>query len=69
MEMRCVHLGGFRERLKAEAKPWYTGANIPGKPRVFMPYVGGVGVFRARCEAIAGAGYAGFETAEVPERA
>ena len=27
------------------ANSWYMGANIPGKPRVFMPYVGGVGVY------------------------
>ena len=28
------------------ANSWYMGANIPGKPRIFMPYVGGVGVYR-----------------------
>ena len=36
------------------------GTNIPGKPRVFMPYVGGVGTYRAKCTEIAGAGYTGF---------
>ena len=36
------------------------GANIPGKPRVFMPYVGGVGPYRTKC-AVAAEGYAGFE--------
>ena len=40
---------------------WYMGANIPGKPRVFMPYAGGLGTYRRRCEAIAAAGYEGFE--------
>lgn len=40
---------------------WYLGANIPGKPRVFMPYVGGVGMYRKECEAIVEDGYKGFE--------
>ncbi len=39
---------------------WYMGANIPGKPRVFMPYVGGIGRYRKRCDAVAAEGYAGF---------
>jgi cyclohexanone monooxygenase len=39
---------------------WYLGANIPGKPRVFMPYVGGVGRYRQECEEIVAAGYKGF---------
>jgi len=42
------------------AKSWYTGANVPGKPRIFMPYIGGVGVYRQKCDEIAGKGYAGF---------
>ena len=42
------------------ANSWYMGANIPGKPRVFMPYVGGVGTYRQRCDEIAAAGYEGF---------
>ncbi len=36
------------------------GANIPGKPRVFMPYTGGVGAYRERAEQIAADGYRGF---------
>ena len=43
------------------AKSWYTGANIPGKPRIFMPYVGGVGAYRATCDEIAARGYDGFD--------
>ena len=39
---------------------WYVGANIPGKPRVFMPYVGGVGRYRQKCTEIAANGYEGF---------
>jgi cyclohexanone monooxygenase len=39
---------------------WYMGANIPGKPRVFMPYIGGVGRFREVCDEVAAKGYQGF---------
>jgi cyclohexanone monooxygenase len=46
--------------LYPEAASWYMGANIPGKPRVFLPYVGGVGPFRRQCDEIAAAGYRGF---------
>jgi cation diffusion facilitator CzcD-associated flavoprotein CzcO len=42
------------------ANSWYMGANIPGKPRIFMPYVGGVGAYRQKCDAVAAQGYAGF---------
>ena len=43
-----------------DGKSWYTGANIPGKPRTFMAYIGGVPGYRAICEAIARDGYPGF---------
>ena len=46
--------------LLPRAASWYLGANVPGKPRVFMPYVGGVGAYRERCTEIAAAGYPGF---------
>jgi cyclohexanone monooxygenase len=39
---------------------WYLGANIPGKPRIFMPYVGGFPRYRERCELEAASGYPGF---------
>lgn len=42
------------------ADSWYVGANIPGKPRVFTPYLGGCGPYRAKCDAVAAAGYEGF---------
>ncbi|MCW2528769.1 MAG: cyclohexanone monooxygenase [Pseudonocardiales bacterium] len=42
---------------------WYLGANVPGKPRVFMPYAGGVGAYRELCQQIADAGYKGFALA------
>ena len=40
---------------------WYWGANVEGKPRAFMPYLGGVGAYRDECREIANAGYTGFE--------
>ncbi len=39
---------------------WYMGANIPGKPRVFLPYIGGFGTYRKLCAEIAEKGYEGF---------
>ena len=42
------------------ANSCYIGANIPGKPRVFMPYVGGVGSYRKICSEVAAKGYEGF---------
>jgi len=42
------------------ANSWYVGANIPGKPRIFMPYVGGVGAYRQKCDDVAAKGYEGF---------
>jgi cation diffusion facilitator CzcD-associated flavoprotein CzcO len=49
--------------LFPQADSWYMGANIPGKPRVFLPYVGGVGTYRQLCTEIAEKGYEGFVTA------
>jgi cation diffusion facilitator CzcD-associated flavoprotein CzcO len=46
--------------LYPRASSWYVGANIPGKPRVFMPYVGGCGTYRRECENAAARGYQGF---------
>ncbi|MBI2736282.1 MAG: NAD(P)/FAD-dependent oxidoreductase [Rhodospirillales bacterium] len=42
------------------ANSWYMGANIPGKPRVFMPYVGGFDRYKRRCDEVATKGYEGF---------
>ncbi len=47
--------------LYTQANSWYLGANIPGKPRVFMPYIGGVGAYRELCTAVAANGYMGFK--------
>jgi cyclohexanone monooxygenase len=49
-----------RATLYPRARSWYMGANVPGKPRVFMPYVGGVGAYRQHCDAVAARGYEGF---------
>jgi cation diffusion facilitator CzcD-associated flavoprotein CzcO len=40
---------------------WYLGANVPGKPRVFMPYAGGMHIYREKCKQVAANGYEGFE--------
>ena len=46
--------------LYMKAASWYLGANVEGKPRVFMPYVGGVPNYRAKCSQVVREGYAGF---------
>ncbi|MGO9945630.1 MAG: flavin-containing monooxygenase [Steroidobacteraceae bacterium] len=48
------------QTLFPQANSWYMGANIPGKPRVFMPYIGGVGPYRQKCDEVAAKGYEGF---------
>lgn len=47
--------------LMPQANSWYLGANIPGKPRVFMPFVGGFGVYGEIIAEVAAAGYKGFD--------
>jgi cation diffusion facilitator CzcD-associated flavoprotein CzcO len=46
--------------LYPKANSWYMGANVPGKVRVFTPYIGGVGPYREKCDEVAAAGYEGF---------
>lgn len=46
--------------LYPQANSWYMGANVPGKPRIFMPYIGGVGPYRQICNDVAAKGYEGF---------
>jgi len=56
-----VHVNEIAEpTMFMQANSWYLGANIPGKPRVFMPYVGGVGTYRKKCNEVADNGYEGF---------
>jgi cation diffusion facilitator CzcD-associated flavoprotein CzcO len=55
------HVGQVVEStLFTKANSWYLGANIPGKQRVFMPYVGGFQRYRERCEEVVANGYEGF---------
>jgi cyclohexanone monooxygenase len=54
-----VNEAGHRT-LYVKAASWYMGANVPGKPRVFMPYIGGVGLYREECDEVAAKGYEGF---------
>jgi cyclohexanone monooxygenase len=53
--------------LYPRASSWYVGANIPGKPRVFMPYVAGCGSYRQECESVVRGGYAGFSLSATQE--
>jgi cyclohexanone monooxygenase len=46
--------------LYPQANSWYMGANIPGKPQIFMPYIGGVAAYRQICNDVAAKGYEGF---------
>lgn len=46
--------------LYLKANSWYLGANVPGKPRVFIPYLGGAGAYRQTCDDVAANGYRGF---------
>ncbi|KCZ89244.1 flavin-containing monooxygenase [Hyphomonas jannaschiana] len=57
------------ETLYLQANSWYLGANVPGKPRVFMPYVGGVGVYREVCDDVAANDYKGFTLSRAPAEA
>ena len=54
--------------LYPQANSWYMGANVPGKPRIFMPYIGGVGPYRQICNEIAAKGYDGFAMAGAARR-
>ncbi|MEZ5375001.1 MAG: alpha/beta hydrolase fold domain-containing protein [Acidimicrobiales bacterium] len=47
--------------LFPQANSWYMGANVPGKPRMFLPYIGGVDTYRQICNDVVDNGYMGFE--------
>jgi len=56
-----AHVRSVADRtLYPRANSWYMGSNVPGKARVFLPYVGGVGGYRKKCDEIARNGYDGF---------
>ncbi|UJR29539.1 hypothetical protein I4U23_010756 [Adineta vaga] len=46
------------------ANSWYLGANVPGKPRIFMPYAGGIVPYRQKCDNVAANNYQGFQLKE-----
>jgi cation diffusion facilitator CzcD-associated flavoprotein CzcO len=46
--------------VMSKTPSWYSGDNVPGKPQVFMPYVGGVGQYRRICEKVSQRDYEGF---------
>ncbi len=46
--------------LHPTADSWYMGANVPGKPRLLLPYIGGVDAYRAACDDVVAQGYLGF---------
>jgi cyclohexanone monooxygenase len=55
------HVNNVASRtLFPTANSWYMGANVPGKPRVFMPYIGGFPRYREICDDVAADGYRGF---------
>ncbi|MEU1674536.1 NAD(P)/FAD-dependent oxidoreductase [Streptomyces roseifaciens] len=57
----CAHVADLASRtLYPDVASWYTGANVPGKPRVFLAYTGGADRYRAECDAAARDGYRGF---------
>ena len=47
---------------------WYLGANIQGKPRVFMPYAAGLDKYRAHCQMVETNGYTGFKLVPDPRK-
>ncbi len=63
----CIHNQEVADTtLFPTADTWYMGANIPGKPRVFMPGLDFVGPYRAKCDMIAERGWEGFAIDGVP---
>lgn len=46
--------------LRYDCTSWYLGSNVPGKKRVFMPFVGGLPAYIRKCEEVVAAGYEGF---------
>ncbi|BBX90365.1 cyclohexanone monooxygenase [Mycolicibacterium boenickei] len=52
--------------LFTRANSWYMGANVPGKPRMFMLFIGGFGVYLDICNEAAAAGYKGFDLLKAP---
>ncbi len=60
-EAWVVHVNDYANlTLYPQANSWYMGANVPGKPRVFLPYIGGVDRYRQACNEVTEGDYLGF---------
>ncbi|MBT7760207.1 MAG: cyclohexanone monooxygenase, partial [Rhodospirillaceae bacterium] len=46
--------------LRSTSSSWYLGANVPGRPRVFMPYIGGFPIYVDKCNEVMTKGFEGF---------
>ncbi|MET0677982.1 MAG: NAD(P)/FAD-dependent oxidoreductase [Bradyrhizobium sp.] len=46
--------------LRSTCSSWYVGTNIAGRPRVFMPYIGGFPVYVQKCNEVMNSAYEGF---------
>jgi cyclohexanone monooxygenase len=46
--------------LRSTCSSWYVGTNIPGRPRVFMPYIGGFPIYVQKCNEVMSGGFEGF---------
>jgi hypothetical protein len=60
----CAHRADAT--LFTRANSWYLGANVPGKPRIFMLFLGGFGAYLDICNEVAAAGYKGFDLLKAP---
>ena len=62
-------IGELNQRAEAtlfpKANSWYMGANVPGKPRVFMLFLGGFAAYLDICDEVASSGYKGFDLIKV----
>jgi len=65
MKQREIRVAELARRAEAslftKANSWYLGANVPGKPRVFMLFLGGFAAYNDICAEVADAGYKGFD--------
>ncbi|GAA0673039.1 hypothetical protein GCM10009535_60600 [Streptomyces thermocarboxydovorans] len=53
--------------LPTSTSSWYMGANVPGKPRKVLVYLGGAPAYRKTCDEVIAAGYTGFTFQSAPE--
>jgi cation diffusion facilitator CzcD-associated flavoprotein CzcO len=59
----AAHVGSLAEgsvRTAESCQSWYLGDNVPGKERLFLPYVGGLPRYREHCQEVVAEGYLGF---------